>query len=87
MLKEQLLLIKRLHGNPTAQRVLILMVIVYLLSPIDIIPDAVPVVGWLDDASILLVEIAQFVAYMKKKKSEYNTQVKQEVSNENGENK
>lgn len=27
--------------------------IIYLISPIDLIPDPIPVVGWLDDAAVL----------------------------------
>lgn len=26
---------------------------IYMLSPIDLVPDALPVLGWLDDATIL----------------------------------
>lgn len=27
--------------------------LIYIISPIDLIPDAIPVVGWLDDAYVL----------------------------------
>lgn len=34
--------------------------IFYIISPIDLIPDIIPVVGWIDDiiAAILLIPIA-----------------------------
>lgn len=32
----------------------VIMSLLYTVSPIDAIPDAVPVVGWLDDAGLLL---------------------------------
>ena len=50
--------------------------IIYVLSPLDIVPDAMPLVGWLDDAGIILAEIAQYLVYMKNKKDadELNTQ-------------
>ncbi len=33
--------------------VLIIAAIIYVLNPFDLIPDAIPVVGWLDDATVL----------------------------------
>ncbi len=29
-----------------------LLALLYILSPIDLIPDVIPVVGWLDDTAI-----------------------------------
>lgn len=39
--------------TPWSARVLILSVVAYALSPIDIIPDFVPVLGYLDDLIII----------------------------------
>jgi uncharacterized membrane protein YkvA (DUF1232 family) len=33
-------------------RILILAALLYLISPIDAIPDVIPVVGWLDDIGV-----------------------------------
>jgi uncharacterized membrane protein YkvA (DUF1232 family) len=37
---------------------------VYLFSPIDFIPDALPVLGWLDDATILAFGIPALLKLM-----------------------
>lgn len=46
----------------TADKALVLGALLYLISPIDLIPDAIPVLGWLDDlglASAVLVFIGR----------------------------
>lgn len=45
----------------------ILIVLVYLISPIDLIPDALAPVGFADD---LLVIIAALASYLKQKQTE-----------------
>lgn len=43
--------------------------LVYLFIPSDIVPDAVPIVGWIDDAIAILVAVAntiRLVAKMRK---------------------
>lgn len=82
----KLSLIKRFHDNPNAQRILLLLTLVYVVCPIDIIPDAIPMIGWLDDVGILLAEVAQYLLYMKNKKAVFeNTQTNN--SNQKEENK
>lgn len=44
--------------TPAAVRWLILCVVVYALSPIDLIPDFIPVIGYLDDLILLPLGIA-----------------------------
>ncbi len=34
---------------------LVILVLLYGISPLDLIPDVVPFVGWLDDATLLLL--------------------------------
>jgi uncharacterized membrane protein YkvA (DUF1232 family) len=40
---------------PLQNRIVLGGLLVYLLTPIDIIPDFIPILGWLDDAFVSLV--------------------------------
>lgn len=87
MEQQKLSLVKRLHNNPNAQRLLIALTIIYVLSPVDVVPDAIPIVGWLDDVGIILAEVAQYLLYMKNKKEAFEATAKREESTINEENK
>lgn len=52
----------------------VIMSLLYTVSPIDAIPDAVPVVGWLDDAGLLLT--ATMNAVQQFAKNQDSTMVK-----------
>lgn len=56
LLPDLLRLIHRLAADktvPTGVRVRLVLLIVYLASPVDIIPDFVPVIGYADDAIVV----------------------------------
>lgn len=42
-----------------AQHWLLLVAIIYLLLPVDLVPDTIPVLGLLDDAGVLLIQLLQ----------------------------
>lgn len=44
--------------------------LIYIISPLDAVPDAIPFVGWLDDVGVLAI----MYAFMMKELGEYMTQ-------------
>lgn len=63
--------------NPKYRWVIILGTIAYLISPFDIAPDFIPVIGQLDDVAILglfLAEVSQMVLdFAKRRKGDLAT--------------
>lgn len=45
---------------------LLILAIIYLILPVDLIPDAIPVVGSLDDAALLIINLIQKYILWKK---------------------
>lgn len=45
-------------GTPAAPKWTMLLALVYVLWPLDLVPDALPFVGWLDDAGLLALATA-----------------------------
>lgn len=43
---------------PWFSKFLILAAAVYAISPIDVVPDVIPIAGWLDDAAIVTLMIS-----------------------------
>jgi uncharacterized membrane protein YkvA (DUF1232 family) len=57
-------LIRRLLGDPRVpveSKVLLGLLVVYLVSPIDLIPDFIPVAGQLDDAVLLALALRHLI--------------------------
>lgn len=53
-------LIKRLGTDPAVPRgtrIWLLILLVYLLTPIDLIPDFIPVIGFVDDAIVVAIAL------------------------------
>lgn len=46
---------------PRAPKVVLALAILYTLSPVDLVPDVIPVIGWLDDVGLLSAAIAWFL--------------------------
>lgn len=50
--------------------------LIYLLSPIDIAPDVLPLVGWIDDgvvATIVAAEVAQILMEQRRRQKSQST--------------
>ncbi len=73
---------KEYHGIPTSTVVMGVAVVIYFLSPIDLIPDWIPVIGLLDDVSLLAwfmtsikTEMDKFHAWEASKPASTSTEV------------
>ena len=55
------------RGTPLAPRVLALAVLAYVIFPLDIIPDVIPIVGWMDDLGITAI----LVGYIASRAASY----------------
>ncbi|MGE5291577.1 MAG: YkvA family protein [Micromonosporaceae bacterium] len=64
MLPDVLRLIKRLAADrslPRGVRVRLWLLLAYLISPIDIVPDFIPIVGYADDAIIVAIALRSVI--------------------------
>ncbi|MBM7785043.1 YkvA family protein [Tenggerimyces flavus] len=64
LLPDLLRLLKRLAGDktlPRGVRIRLVLLMVYLASPIDLIPDFVPILGYADDAVIVTLVLRSVV--------------------------
>lgn len=53
--------------TPVHLKALMLLVPAYLLSPIDLIPDLVPLLGWVDDFVVIPLMVSWIVKMLPKK--------------------
>ena len=85
MNEQQPSLLKRLHNNPNAQRVLFLLALVYIISPVDLVPGDLFTFGpgMLDDLAVLIAEIAQFMVYINNKKASFEKKVQDAAIDDN----
>ncbi len=66
LLPDLIRLVRRLAADPTLPRgvrLRLLLLVGYLVSPIDLIPDVVPVLGYADDAVIVAIALRSIVRY------------------------
>jgi len=40
-------------GAPTVAKVIAIVALLYIISPVDLVSDAIPVLGWIDDGLVL----------------------------------
>jgi uncharacterized membrane protein YkvA (DUF1232 family) len=66
LLPDVLRLLRRLAGDhnlPRGVRVRLTLLIVYLASPIDLVPDFIPVLGYADDAIIVAIGLRSVIRH------------------------
>ena len=61
--KKEILMVWAMLRNPAAPgkaKLVALLAAVYIISPVDLVPDVIPILGWIDDGviSILLFKLA-----------------------------
>ncbi len=61
--KKEIMMVWAMLRNPAAPgvaKLVALLAAVYIISPVDLVPDVLPILGWLDDGvvSILLFKLA-----------------------------
>jgi uncharacterized membrane protein YkvA (DUF1232 family) len=64
LLPDVVRLVKRLAGDgslPRGVRVRLVLLLVYLASPIDLVPDVLPVIGYADDAVVVALVLRSVV--------------------------
>ena len=57
--------------SPLAQFILFAFTVIYILSPVDVIPDIMPIIGWLDDLAVFVTQISAFVMYVREKRRQF----------------
>lgn len=50
--------------SPSIVRLGIIAVLGYFISPIDLIPDFIPVLGYSDDLGLIIAQLAQIASYI-----------------------
>lgn len=66
LLPDLVRLLKRLASDselPRGVRIRLLLLVVYLVSPIDLVPDFIPVIGYADDAIIVAFALRSVVRH------------------------
>lgn len=61
--KKEIMMVWAMLRNPASpgiSKLVALLAVVYIISPIDLVPDVIPILGWLDDGvvSILLFKLS-----------------------------
>ena len=66
MLPDLLRLLKRLTADPTLPRgvrIRLCLLLAYLITPIDLVPDFIPIIGYADDAIIVAVALRSVIRH------------------------
>ncbi len=57
-------------GDFLKKNIVLIIAIIYLLFPLDFIPDSLPLIGAIDDTSLLVIDlIKRYVQYKQQRES------------------
>ena len=62
-----------------AKNWLLILAIIYLILPVDLIPDVIPVLGSLDDSALLIINLIQKYILWKKENEQVESRTKENV--------
>jgi len=62
-----------------AKNWLLILAIIYLILPVDLIPDVIPVFGSLDDSALLIINLIQKYILWKKENEQVESRTKENV--------
>lgn len=54
--------------TPMLAKMVMVLAAAYVVCPVDLLADVIPVVGWLDDAAVIPLAIAAFEAIAKRRR-------------------
>jgi uncharacterized membrane protein YkvA (DUF1232 family) len=60
-------------ANGMVQVLLFALTMLYCISPLDFIPDVLPLIGWLDDLGVFLLQVIAFLKYLKHRREAAST--------------
>ena len=69
MFKTEILMLWAMLRNPAApmvSKVTAILAVVYIIMPVDLVPDIIPILGWLDDGIIAYVLIKLAFKFLPK---------------------
>lgn len=77
-------LYRALLGHPVARWVVILGSLLYLISPIDLSPDVIPILGWVDDGVIATLMAAGITEVVLDRRRQVKARREQREQQPNG---
>jgi uncharacterized membrane protein YkvA (DUF1232 family) len=57
---------QQLIENPSTRIIVVVLTLIYLFSPIDIVPDFIPIIGQIDDGVLVIMLISTLLRYAPK---------------------
>lgn len=59
---------KKLLNDPRTRIFTIIFTLIYLINPLDILPDFIPILGWVDDLALIAILTESLIHGNKEKK-------------------